>query len=91
MFGKFMFFYRIKSLHNQLAEKDALVKILQCKYGVHQVDSQHSALTNISTPIRTPSFTRQVSSMSSHEYSGIITPQALPNEAMPAKDNEGRV
>ncbi|XP_028404416.1 angiomotin-like protein 1 isoform X2 [Dendronephthya gigantea] len=57
----------IRSLHVKLAEKDAQIKILQCKYGENRDSSSPS-----STPFRIPSFTSQ-SSLSSYQDSGVMT------------------
>ena len=58
----------IKSLHVKLAEKDAQIRILQCKYGESSQDSSNA----LPTPFRVPSFTSQ-SSVSSYQDSGIMT------------------
>lgn len=63
----------IRLLHVQLAEKDALIKILQCKYGENGLNSCQNPSSIISTPFRSPSFTSQVSSISSYQDSGIVT------------------
>lgn len=63
----FILFNRIRSLHVKLAEKDAQIKILQCKYG-ESLDSS----SPLSTPLRVPSFTSQ-SSISSYQDSGVMT------------------
>ncbi|XP_046853659.1 angiomotin-like isoform X2 [Xenia sp. Carnegie-2017] len=57
----------IRTLHVKLAEKDAQIKILECKYGENYADCKQ-----LSTPFRIPSFEIH-SSTSSYQDSGIIT------------------
>jgi hypothetical protein len=78
-------FIRIRSLHVKLAEKDAQIKILQCKYGESNLDSNV-----LSTPFRVPSFTSQ-SSVSSYQDSGIMTASDGHFDEATYQDTKGKI